>query len=359
MTASASPTHRPRDRRRRDHRRARLLTAAATVALVAAGCGGDSSAESSADAPASAEGEREAVTVVLEWSPNTNHSGVYVAQAEGWYTDAGLDVEIIEPGEAGSLQLLGSGQADVAFTVQEELVPARAEGVPVVGLAGVIEHNTSSLLSLAEDDITRPRDLAGKAYGGFGGQLEMALVEAMVTCDDGDASAVRFTEVGEADYRLGLTRDQYDAVWIFDAWDGIRLGEVEGLETETIPFIDHEDCIPDWYTPMIATSESQIDERPDVVRSFMDATARGYRQAMADPDAAADVLVKAVPELDRDLVQRSSEYLSTRYASDPEEWGRMDEDRWTRFVDFLVTAELIDEPIDVSSAYTNRFLPDA
>ncbi len=322
------------------------------VAVVAACSGGGGTDE------AASEG-REEVTVVLEWSPNTNHSGVYLAQAQGWYAEAGLDVEIIEPGDAGSLQILGAGKADVAFTVQEELVPARAEGVPVVGIGAVIEHNTSSLLSLAEDGITRPAELAGHSYGGFGGQLETALVERMVECDGGDPEAVRFAEVGEADYRLGLTRDQYDAVWIFDAWDGIRLGDIEGLDTETIPFIDYEECIPDWYTPMLATSEEEIDERPEAISTFMEVTARGYREAMVDPQASADALVAAVPDVDPELVAMSSEYLSTRYSEDPERWGQMDEERWTEFVDFLVDAGLIDEPIDVEAAYTNRFLPGA
>lgn len=338
---------------RRRPRRLLALSVAGLLGLAAAAC----SDEGSDDAAPAASTEE--MTVVLEWSPNTNHSGVYLAQAEGWYADAGLDVEVVEPGDAGSLQILGAGQADVAFTVQEELVPARAEGVPVVGLAAVIEHNTSSLLSLASDGISRPRDLAGKRYGGFGGQLETALVEAMVECDGGDPTQVGFADVGEADYRLGLTRDQYDAVWIFDAWDGIRLGEVEGLETETIPFIEHEDCIPDWYTPMLASSEAVMEERPDALRAFMDVTARGYREAMADPEAAGDALLGAVPDLDPDLVARSSEYLSTRYAEDPQAWGEMDAERWTTFVDFLVEAGLIEEAIDVDAAYTNAYLPSA
>jgi len=331
-------------------RRSAALVVGALITVAATGCGGESTDRRSADGP-------EKLTVVLEWSPNTNHSGVYLAQAEGWYAEAGLDVEIIEPGDSGSLQLLGAGRADVAFTVQEELVPARAEGVPVVGLAAVIEHNTSSLLSLASDGIDRPRALEGKRYGGFGGQLEEALVEAMVTCDGGDPSEVSYTEVGEADYRLGLTRDQYDAVWIFDAWDGIRLGEIDDLDTETIPFIEHDDCIPDWYTPMIASSEKIIERRGDALRDFMEATARGYREAMADPGASADALLDAVPELDRDLVERSSEYLATRYAEDPDAWGRMTTERWEGFVEFLVEAELITEPIAVDEAFTNRFLP--
>lgn len=321
------------------------------LAVAAVGCG-DGGAEAAPDG-------RQEITVVLEWSPNTNHAGVYLAQAEGWYAEAGLDVEIVEPGDAGSLQLLGSGEADVAFTVQEELVPARATGVPVVGIAAVVEHNTSSLLSLADDGIARPRDLEGKRYGGYGGPLEEALVRTMVECDGGDPDAVTFAEVGEADYRVGLTRDQYDAVWIFDGWDGIRLAEIDQLDTTTIPFVDHDDCIPDWYTPMIAADEATIADRPEALATFLEVTARGYRQAMTDPQAAADALLEAVPELDRELVERSSVYLATRYAAVPSAWGRMEADRWTAFVDFLVEAGLIEEAIDVEAAYTDRFLPEA
>ena len=115
------------------------------------------------------------LTVVLDWTPNTNHSGVYLARAKGWYRDAGLDVKVIEPGDAGALQLLAGGKADVAFSTQEEIIPARAKGVPVVAIGAVVQHNTSSLLSLASGGIAGPADLPGHTYGGYGGPLETAL----------------------------------------------------------------------------------------------------------------------------------------------------------------------------------------
>ena len=334
----------------------RLLALGALLLAVAA-CGSDDDAGGSGSSSDGSGSGIEAVTVVLDWSPYTNHNGVYLAQAEGWYEDAGLDVEIIEPGDVGSVQLLASGQADVGFTVQEELVPARAQGVPVVAVAAVIEHNTSSLVSLATEGITRPRDLEGKAYGGFGGALEQALVETLVECDGGDPAQVRYVDVGDADYRVGMERDQYDVVWIFDGWDGIRYSEVDGLDIDSIPFVEHDDCIPDWYTPILAASEDALAEQPEVMRSFMDVTARGYREAMADPEAAADALLDAVPELDRQLVEASSEFLATRYASSPEAWGRIDADRWAAFVDFLVEAEIVEEAGDVEAGYTDDLLP--
>jgi ABC-type nitrate/sulfonate/bicarbonate transport system substrate-binding protein len=328
------------------------LALVALVALVAGAtaCGSSSSGDS---------GDVEKVTLLLDWTPNTNHSGIYIAEQKGWYDDAGLDVEIKAPGETSNTQLLGAGKADLAISVQEELTPARAQGIPVVSVAAIIQHNTSSLLSLEKAGIGGPADLAGKTYGGYGGQLEEALIEQLISCAGGDPDDFESVNVGEDDFRIGLTRGRYDYVWIFDAWDGIRLHDIDRLPTRSIHFVDHTDCIPDWYTPLIEASEKMIDRRPEVLRAFLAATARGYREAMKDPSAAVDALMEASPELDRDLVTRSAEYLSTRYAEDPAAWGHQDRTVWARFTTFLRRAGLIEGSFDVSAAYTDDFLPKA
>lgn len=331
-------------------RRAAAIVLALVLGAVSASCGSGKSASS---AP-----HRDTVTVVLDWTPNTNHSGIYLARAKGWYRAAGLDVKVVEPGDTPSLEILGAGKADVAVSVQEELIPARAKGLPVVSIGAVIQHNTSSLLSLRSAGIAQPADLAGHTYGGFGGLLEKALVKTITKCGGGDPDKVRFVDVGNADYRIGLQRHQYDVVWIFDGWDGIRLADVDKLAVNRIPFRAERSCIPDWYTPLLATSESMIRARPDVLKRFMAATRRGYQDAMRDPQAAADALMKAAPELDRALVDRSAHYLATRYADDPATWGHQDRQVWSRFAEFLHQAGLTDTAIDVDRAYTNRFLPD-
>ena len=296
------------------------------------------------------------VTVVLDWTPNTNHAGLYLARAKGWYRAAGLDVKIIQPGDAGAVQLLASGQADVAVSPQEELVPARAQGIPVVAIAAIIQHNTSSLLSLAKEGIRGPADLVGHTYGGYGGPLEKALVKKLVTCAGGDPKQVRFAEVGDVDYRVGLEKQQFDFVWIFDGWDKIRLADIDHVKVATIPFRAHTSCIPDWYTPMLATTEHELSTRRAVLARFMDATRKGYQAAMAHPTEAADALIAADPEIDADLVRRSAAYLATRYADDPRRWGLQDPAEWTRFVAFLRTAGLIHTALPTASAFTNELL---
>ncbi|MGH2610543.1 MAG: ABC transporter substrate-binding protein, partial [Tepidiformaceae bacterium] len=126
------------------------------------------------------DGDLESVTLMLNWTPNTHHNGIYVAKEKGWYEDAGLDVTIIEPGQNVVEQAVASGNADFGISIQEAVIPARAEGLPVVSIGTIIQHNDSSLFALASENIGRPRDLAGKKYGGFGGALENALIRELV-----------------------------------------------------------------------------------------------------------------------------------------------------------------------------------
>lgn len=324
------------------------------ISLLAAGCGDDGGSSDAGDAGAS----RRDVTLVLDWTPNTNHGGIFAADAAGFYDEAGIDLEIIQPGQTGALQAVATGNAEFGISVQESLVPAQTQGVPVVSVAAIVQHNTSSLLALAESGIEGPADLVGHRYGGFGGQLETALISKLVECAGGDPDGVDYVEVGNTDYRVGLETGAFDFVWIFDGWDKIRL-EQAGVDVSTVSFIDHVDCIPDWYTPLIVTNTDQIDDDPALVADFMAATARGYRLAIDDPTAAADALLAAAPELDADLVRASAAYLADQYALGAPRWGHQDDDTWTTFVDFLVESGLLDErPADIGALYTNDFLPE-
>lgn len=339
---------------------------AAALALTLAACAGGTgtaptSGDAPGDAPADGPSSRQAteLTVVLDWTVNTNHAGLYLARQRGYFDDAGLAVEILEPGEISGLQLVATGDADVAYSVAESLVPAVERGVDAVSIAAVIEHNTSSLLFQKSSGITRPRDLPGHVYGSYDSPLENALISTLVSCDGGDPDGIVTAPLATDDFRIGLTEDQFDYVWVYDAWDTIRLRDVDGMDVGTIPFIDHTECIPDWYTPLLATSRAQLAEDPETVRAFLDAVARGYRDAMTDPAAAAEAVLAASPELDRELVEASAEYLATHYASDPADWGRQTAETWDGFLDFLAEHDIAGAGLDADALWTNDYLPAA
>lgn len=299
-----------------------------------------------------------AFTVMLNWTPNAHHLGIYVAEQRGWYDEAGLDVTIVEPGADGVATALASGHVDVGLTVAEGLLPARAAGIPIVSVATVLPHNDSSLIALADSGIARPRDLEGKRYGGYGGPLEVELISRLVECDGGDPDAVEFVEIGDVDYLAGMDQGAFDVAWVFSGWDGLRASVIEDRELAELRFADHLDCIPDWYTPLLAASESTIADEPELLAAFLDATSRGYAAAMEDPAAAADDLLAAASELDADLVHAAAEYYATRFTDGDDPWGRQDETVWSEFAAFATDAGLLDGDVDVdvAAAYTNDFV---
>ncbi len=309
----------------------------------------------------STDGDGRKVTVVLDWTPNTNHSGLYLALDKGWYEDAGLDVELIEPDQNGGLAQLAAGNAQFVVTSAEYLLPARAEGADVVSVAAILAHNTSSLVIPTDRGVKTAKDLEGKTYGGFGGPLERALLDTMVACAGGDPSTVNHVEVGNVDYRIGLDSKDYDAVWVFDGWDVIRLRDLENMEITTLPFYGAGDasCLPDWYTPLLASSGKVLADDPQLAKDFLAATAAGYELARTDPDGAAKALLAAAPELDSELVNRSAAFLADKYGDRGLSWGVQQPDNWATFAAFLVQANLLESSVNPEDAFTNEFLPTA
>ena len=161
------------------------------------------------------------LSLVLDWVPNTNHTGLYVAQSKGYFEEESIDFEIVEPATGGGPQVVAAGQADFGIGFQEFLTPARAEGVPVVSVAAIIQHNTSGFASLKSQAVTRPRDFEGKTYGGFGSPIETALLQTRMEADGGDFSKLSTVDAGAADFLTIIQRD-VDLYWIFFGWDGVK-----------------------------------------------------------------------------------------------------------------------------------------
>ncbi|MDR0759654.1 MAG: ABC transporter substrate-binding protein, partial [Treponema sp.] len=171
------------------------------------------------------------IRVVLDWTPNTNHTGLYAALEKGWFAEAGLTVEIMQPPEDGALVLLGSGNAEFAVDFQESLGPAVArdsDALPVVAVAAIISHNTSGIMALRESGVNSPKDLAGKRFASWDTPLVTEVMRNIVEGDGGDFSTVKMIPNFATDAFSALETD-VDAIWIYYAWDGVA-AEVRGLD---------------------------------------------------------------------------------------------------------------------------------
>ncbi len=294
------------------------------------------------------------VILSLDWVPNTNHSGFYVALDKGYYAAQGLQVDIQIPADpAAALRTVATGQTAFGVSFQEEVTVARANDIPVVSLAAIIQHNTSAFAALRESGITRPKDWEGKRYGSYGLPLEPPVIAGLMLCDGADFGQVEFVDAGFDAY-AALRNRQVDFIWIFLAWDGIN-AELQGVPLNTIPL--YGSCIPDYYTPVIIAGERTIAERPDLVRRFMAATSQGYEYAIAHPEEAAAILLRYAPGSDPELVRRSQAWLSPRYQADAARWGWQEAAVWRDFATWLHERGLLPKAIDPEQAYTNEFLP--
>ena len=198
------------------------------------------------------------VSILLDWVPNTNHTGLFVALEKGFYKEAGIEVEIMEQSQGLALeQLVAAGKVDFGISSQEWATAAMAEGLPIVSVAAVIQHNTTAYASLKKSNITRPRDFQGKTYASWGLPLEQAMIGDVVKSDGGDPSRLKELVIGTADLLAILGRD-VDIVWIYMGWQGIE-AKLRGMDISAIMLRDVP-AIPDYYAPIIISSARFIEK---------------------------------------------------------------------------------------------------
>lgn len=294
------------------------------------------------------------ITAVLDWTPNTNHTGLYVALSKGYFAEEGLDVTIIQPQEGTAEQIVAAGSAQFGISYQEAVTFARAEDIPIVSLAAVIQHNTSGFASLADKGITSPKDFENKKYGGWGSPIEEATLRYLMEQEGADPDKLQIVTTGDANFFQVSSTGEVDYAWIFEGWTGIE-AKLKGIELNYIELGKVAEVF-DYYTPVIISSEKMIDENRELVRKFMKAVEKGYRFSIENPEEAAEILLENVPELDRELVIESQKYLSQKYQEDAPYWGMQKQEVWERYMLWLYQNGFIEKQVDVTKAYTNEFL---
>ena len=322
-----------------------ILLAAALVGALA-GCAGKEEAS----------GKKEKITFVLDWTPNTNHTGVYVAQEKGYFEEAGLEVEIVQPPEDGAEVLVASGKAQFGVSFQDSMMPAVTgqDAMPIEAVAAILQHNTSGIVSRKGEGLDRPKGMEGKKYATWDLDLEKATIKNVVEADGGDYGKIEMIPSTVTDEVSALESKSVDAIWIFYGWAGIAC-EVAGLETDYFAFKDINPAL-DFYTPVIIGNSSWMEKNPDTAKAFLSAVKKGYEYAIENPDDAADILLKASPELDEALVKASQAYMKEQYIADAEQWGYIDPARWNAFYDWVNENGLSEAEIPENTGFTNDYL---
>ena len=299
------------------------------------------------------------LTIALDWTPNTNHTGFFVAQELGYYAAAGLDVHILSPATddyattpAKKLEL---GEVDFAVAPFESVISLNTKPahVQAVAIAALLQQDISSIATLAASNIARPRDLDGRTYASYRARYEDAIVRQLVINDGGTGD---FT-VAYPD-KLGiwntLLTGAADATWIFDNWEGVE-AETQGVALRTFALADYG--IPYGYSPVVmATAQGIAAHRAEYV-AFVQATKKGFQFAINNPQKATDILRHHVPERDAYLIDlEKSQAAAAAFYGDASKWGTMAASRVEAFLDWLIAHGLETEAVRSMPLFTNSLL---
>jgi len=262
-----------------------LLAAVLALAGVA-GCG-----ESGAE-----PGVPKGATLVLDFTPNAVHSGIYAALARGYFEDEGVDLKVQAPGESSDApKLLGAGRVEFAILDIHDLGIARERGIDLVGVAPIVQRPLAAVLARGVGPVRRPRDLEGNRVGVTGLPSDEAVVDSEVEADGGDPGKVERLTIGFTAVP-SLASGKVDAVTAFWNAEGIALRR---LDVPLRVFKVDSFGAPPYPELVLATSRQTLERDPGLIDAVVGASHRGYAFAVRNPGAALDQLLAANPALER------------------------------------------------------------
>lgn len=331
----------------------RLVALATTVAALILVLGLAACGEKSEDS----SGESEALSLALDFYPNPDHAGIYMAEELGYYDEAGLDVGIEAPTDPSlPIKQVAAGRTDLAISYEPEVILAREEGLDVVAIAALVNVPLTSMIWLEKSGINGVPSLKGKtiAYAGIPYQeafLETILARGGLNTSDVKAVNVGFNLLpalvgGSADAMLGG----------FQNVEGVDLRE-RGLKPVVTP-VDQLG-VPTYDELVLVANRETLEGEPEKFRLFLAALERGTDAAVAQPNAATQAILSANPTLEPKLTKAEVEatlpLLGARVEGQP--YGYMDPAAWDEFAGWMRDNELIDSLPTAAQLLSNDYLP--
>lgn len=300
------------------------------------------------------------IRLALEWIPNTNHTGLYVAKENGYYQDEGLDVDIFMPNNHGDgRKWLLENKTDFAITEQMSLSDFYFKDIdtPLTAIAALTDHNLSGLLT--NESITRPKDLTNRTYATFGYPTEQAIIRDTVNADGGNFSKATLVSNDMIfDPIRDLQKNRYDAIFVYHPWEGL-MAELSGTNNYFhFYYVNEYVKAFDYYTPVIAANQNFLEKNGELTRKFLRAIKKGYEFARLFPEESAQCLMRYVPDrrLQEKLVLTSQKEMSKHYRISSEvPFGYIDKKRWCSFYDWL-NKQKLGKIIPNDSGFTNKYL---
>lgn len=275
--------------------------------------------------------------LALDWTPNANHIGFFVAQSQGFYLDNQIDLQIISPEEdnyattpAKKVEL---GNADFALCPTESLISyqTKTKPFPLVGIASIFKEDLSAISVLKSSGIKSPKDLDGKIYASYKARYEDGIVKAMIKNDGGQGN-LEITYPDKLGIWNRLVQGNADSTWIFLNWEALQ-AHAEGIELINFKLVDYD--IPYSYSPVIAADRNKVDKNQIAVKAFLEATKEGYFYAKENPKTSAEILSQHIPSHDHNIDLVKAIQISCGALGDKKDWGQMDLNQVDLFLNWL------------------------
>lgn len=296
------------------------------------------------------------IRIALDWTPNTIHSGLYVAIAKGFYQKHGLEVDLLPPDAAYTktpAKRLDAGEVDLAICPSESCIAYNEGGkMKLQAIYAILQKDASAITTLNLNSI---KELgSGKTYGSYNARYEDAIVQAMIVSDGGNGAEMQIERSqGKLSMFEALRKGHIDATWIFMPWEGVE-AEMEGVKMKNFHLLDYD--IPYGYSPVIARNASASLDA-EVLGAFVAATREGYELAIEKPEEAVKALLNETSPRRSESFLRKSQQMINDFYSDGNKLGSMDETKWDAWLAWLKKNDLMTGPEEVKreDIFTNEF----
>jgi ABC-type nitrate/sulfonate/bicarbonate transport system substrate-binding protein len=297
------------------------------------------------------------LSIALDWTPNVNHIGFFIAREKGFFTQRGLDVQIIDPLKDQYKQTpakkLELGIVDFAIAPFESVISYRTKKNPknVIAVYAILQEDLSSIVTLESSGIDCPRKMDNTTYASYQARYEDKIVQQMMLNDGGKGELnIIYPE------KLGiwntLLENKADATWIFNNWEGI---EADQKNINLYKFTLKSYGIPYGYSPVILADEKAIIEEKESYSQFIAATKEGFLYASKNIDEAAEILQPSLTEYDRKNIDvKQALIYSAPFFGNASDCGKMDEVRVNKFVQWLIDNELEQPHLLNMKLFTNE-----
>lgn len=297
------------------------------------------------------------IKLALDWTPNTNHIGFFIAKELGYYKNNGIKIELLDPisdnyylTPAKKVEL---GKADLALCPTESILSykTKKKKFDMIGIAAIYKEDLSAIAVKKDLKIGSPKKLDNMSYASYNAKYEDKIIQKMII-NDGGKGKIKIAYPSKLGIWNTIVSNKYDSTWIFINWEGIEAAN-NGIKLNLFKMSDFK--IPYSYSPVVVTSKKYFEKNKKKCKSFLSCSKKGFLFAKSNPTQAIEIFKKFVPKNEKVILEKSLNF-SSKYFGNSEDWGIMDDVVVDNFLKWLHAEGLESKKFTSKDIISNELL---